>query len=47
MKKIWAWSLVAGLTASLVVLLGCEWTTNADGFNTSQGAGAQINFSGV
>ena len=47
MKKLYGIGLVAGVIAGLVFLLGCEWTTNTDSFNTSQGAGANINFSGV
>jgi len=47
MKKLYGIGLAAGVIAGLVFLLGCEWTTNTDSFNTSQGAGANINFSGV
>lgn len=46
MKKSWVWAALAGL-AALIVLLGCEWTSNTDSFNTARGAGATVNFSGV
>ncbi|MBP7829735.1 MAG: hypothetical protein KA248_07440 [Kiritimatiellae bacterium] len=47
MKKMWIWSAVAGLAAVSAILLGCEWSTSTDSFNTSKGAGISINFSGV
>ncbi len=46
-KHVWAKGLLA--TVALVVcggLIGCDWTTNTDSFNTSSEA-SQINFSGV
>ena len=42
--------VLAGVVVALVgVLAGCEWQSNGSdgGFNTSQGAGLLINFSGV
>lgn len=47
MKKfslIVVFGLLAGMTA---VFVGCDWESTEDGFNTSKGAGALINFSGV
>lgn len=37
---------VLGLTAILGLMVGCEWDSGGE-FNTSQGAGANVNFSGV
>lgn len=41
--------LVGVATAVLVSVLwlGCDWTTNTESFNTSKGAGVDLNFSGV
>lgn len=46
MKKFLVWLCIASLS---VVLAGCDWTGggSSDGFNTSQGAGVNINISGV
>ncbi|OGV68380.1 MAG: hypothetical protein A2283_05220 [Lentisphaerae bacterium RIFOXYA12_FULL_48_11] len=39
---------MAGAVSGLAALfLGCEWESTDDGFNTSKGAGASVNFSGV
>ncbi len=48
MKRYFAWLMAAGLVACTVSLTACEWGSGGDtGFNTSEGAGAQVNFSGV
>jgi hypothetical protein len=40
--------LIAGLLLGFsAVFVGCEWESTEEGFNTSQGAGALVNFSGV
>ena len=46
MKKYLVWLCIASLS---VVLAGCDWSSggSSDGFNTSQGAGVNINVSGV
>ena len=46
MKKYLVWLCIASLS---VVLAGCDWSSggSSDGFNTSQGAGININISGV
>lgn len=46
MKKYLVWLCIASLS---VVLAGCDWSAggSSDGFNTSQGAGVNINISGV
>ena len=47
MKKALLLSLLASSLVVAVMLTGCEgWTTNDAGFNSSEGAGATINFSG-
>lgn len=35
------------LAISMLVQSGCDWTTNGTSLNTSQGAGVNVNFSGV
>lgn len=48
MKRCILWLVVAGIASGLCLLPACEWGSGGDtGFNTSQGAGAQVNFSGV
>lgn len=49
MKKSMILIFCAGLAVGLTLLLGCEWTTGGsdEGFNTSRGAGINVNFSGV
>jgi len=46
MKKYLVWLCIASLS---VVLAGCDWSAggSSDGFNTSRGAGVNINVSGV
>ncbi|HNS81837.1 MAG TPA: hypothetical protein PKM67_10310 [Kiritimatiellia bacterium] len=46
MKKYLVWLCIASLS---VVLAGCDWSAggSSDGFNTSKGAGVNINVSGV
>jgi len=40
--------IMAGTISGLAAMfLGCEWESTEDGFNTSKGAGASVNFSGV
>ena len=49
MKKILSLASVTALSLVLLGHTGCEWTGGGgtDSFNTSQGAGININFSGV
>jgi hypothetical protein len=47
MKKALFVSLLASALVVTMLFTGCDgWTTNDAGFNTSEGAGATINFSG-
>lgn len=48
MKKTAINLCTAALTGSLLVLTACDWSSGGDtGFNTSRGAGVNVNFSGV
>ncbi len=49
MKKIWRISSGLSMLTAAMVLAGCDWSSGggASGYNTSQGAGVNINFSGV
>ncbi|MBN1267947.1 MAG: hypothetical protein JXB04_00010 [Kiritimatiellae bacterium] len=49
MKKWLAVILCVGLSVSMGLFVGCEWSSGGgdDSFNTSRGAGININFSGV
>ena len=47
MKRYMLWLMVAGLAAGSMFLAACEWSAGNDaGFNTSEGAGINLNFSG-
>jgi hypothetical protein len=48
MKRALFLSLAAASLVAVALITGCEngWTTNDSGFNSSEGAGATINFSG-
>ena len=48
MKRALFLSLAASSLVAVALITGCEngWTTNDAGFNSSEGAGATINFSG-
>jgi hypothetical protein len=45
MKMMKMFNVVA-LVIGIIGVLGCEWEQTEDGFNTSQGAGSTVNFSG-
>jgi len=47
MKKISAILLVGTLAGVGAMLIGCEWEATDNGYNTSKGAGVNVNFSGV
>ncbi|NCD34032.1 MAG: hypothetical protein EOL87_11550 [Spartobacteria bacterium] len=48
MKTMEKWFMGLAMAAMLAITSGCEWGSGGDdSFNTSQGAGASINFSGV
>ena len=49
MKKWTCCVSMAALVLGLAFTVGCDWSAGGtdDGFNTSQGAGVNINFSGV
>ncbi|MBU0679070.1 MAG: hypothetical protein KJ626_13250 [Verrucomicrobia bacterium] len=47
MKKSVLLGIGAVLASIAVFMVGCEWSTNTNDLNTSQGAGININFSGV
>ena len=46
MKRALFLSLLASSLVVAMLFTGCDWSTNDAGFNTSQGAGVSINFSG-
>lgn len=48
MKRVLFLFLAASSLVAVALITGCEngWSTNDAGFNSSEGAGAQINFSG-
>ena len=49
MKKLISAAAVGAMALALISNTGCEWSGggNSNSFNTSQGAGININFSGV
>ncbi len=48
MKRSYLLVGIAGMAGVLMLVGGCEWSGGSnDSFNTSQGAGIQVNFSGV
>jgi len=47
MKTITPMLMAGAVLGIAAVLAGCEWESVDNGFNTSQGAGANVNFSGV
>lgn len=48
MRKIGTIMLAGVVSCMVAMFLGCEWESSSDdGFNTSKGAGATVNFSGV
>lgn len=47
MRNIFSIMMVGAIAGLAAVFLGCEWQSTEDGFNTSKGAGASVNFSGV
>lgn len=49
MKRTVLFAIAGVLSAGIILMTGCEgdWTSSEEGFNTSQGAGVDINFSGV
>ena len=46
MKRALFLSLLASSLVVTALITGCDWSTNDAGFNTSEGAGVSINFSG-
>lgn len=46
MKRVLFLSLLASSLVVTALITGCDWSTNDAGFNTSEGAGVSINFSG-
>lgn len=47
MKMKWIWLAAALAGIGMFVGSGCDWSSNSSSLNTSQGAGININFSGV
>ena len=48
MKQVWRAGSVVVVALSLAVGAGCEWSgPESDSINTSQGAGIDVNYSGV
>jgi hypothetical protein len=46
MKSVFRKVLALGVAGAIGIVTGCEWES-ADSFNTSRGAGGEINFSGL